>query len=281
MDTGTIDLVAFDESHLDGAVSLSREAGWLHRREDWAMSLPLSRGFAAMQDGRVVGTAMLTPFGDDCATINMVIVAAALRGRGLGRRLMNAVIAAAGARECRLVATPEGMPLYETLGFRASHEINQHQADLGAPPDAPPQNGVVWASEADEPAIAALDRAAHGIDRTALTHRLAEVGRLAVLREGGRLAGYGALRSFGRGELVGPVIAQTQDQARALIDFLAAARSGTVLRIDTLATSGLSPWLAGRGLPQVGGGVAMRRGSTSAPPAGPARPFALASQALG
>ncbi len=42
MDQETIDLVAFAERHLDGAVMLSREAGWPHRREAWAMLLVLS-----------------------------------------------------------------------------------------------------------------------------------------------------------------------------------------------------------------------------------------------
>ena len=37
MDQEAIDLVAFDESHLDDAVLLSREAGWPHRREDLSL----------------------------------------------------------------------------------------------------------------------------------------------------------------------------------------------------------------------------------------------------
>ena len=60
MDQETIDLVAFDESHLDGAVLLSREAGWPHRREDWAMLLTLGQGFVALQGDTVVGTSAHT-----------------------------------------------------------------------------------------------------------------------------------------------------------------------------------------------------------------------------
>ena len=70
---------------------LSRQAGWPHRLEDWQMALALSGGIVALDaDGRVVGTVLVTPFRADCATINMVIVDEAMRGRGLGRKLMDA-----------------------------------------------------------------------------------------------------------------------------------------------------------------------------------------------
>ncbi len=282
MDQDTIDLVAFDETHLDGAVLLSREAGWPHRREDWAMVLALSEGFVALQGDTVVGTAMMTPFGGDVATINMVIVAAAMRGHGLGRKLMDAALRAGGERECRLTATADGLPLYEKLGFRATHEICQHQGDLPEGTTLVAEtHDVEWAQAADFPAIADLDREAHGMDRHALLRLLVATAQVAVLRDGNRIAGFGALRPFGRGEVIGPVVAQNETQARAIQSFLARARIGTFLRIDTSGPAGLSPWLAACGLVHVGGGIAMRRGPERPIPNGPAKPFALASQALG
>ncbi|CUA87587.1 Acetyltransferase (GNAT) domain [Chelatococcus sambhunathii] len=284
MKQDTIDLAIFDESHLDGAHVLSREANWPHRREDWAMVLSLSRGFVALEDGAVVGTAMMTPFGDTAATINMVIVAAAMRGCGLGRRLMDRALAAAGPLECRLIATAEGLPLYEKLGFRATHEIRQHQGvPDGIAAVAMPQSGrVAWAGAGDLAAIAALDRLALGMDRGPLLHLLAEAGRMAVLRAAdGQVAGYGVLRPFGRGEVIGPVIAGSEEEAQALIAFLMAARPGAFLRVDTPALTHLSPWLAACGLEEVGGGIAMCTGPARPGPSAPCKPFALASQALG
>ncbi len=283
MDQETIDLVAFDERHLDGAVLLSREAGWPHRREDWAMLLALSHGFVALRGDAVVGTAMLTPFADDCATVNMVIVAASMRGRGLGRKLMDAALQACGGRECRLTATADGLPLYEKLGFVATHEIRQHQgipvslpkgaADGDSEPD--------WIGPAEFPTIAALDLEAQGVDRRPLLRLLAEAGRMVVLRESGREVGYAALRPFGRGEVIGPVVANSLEQAQNLMNLLIASRPGAFLRVDTAEWPVLSPWLAARGLVGVGGGIAMRRGAAGRRPPGPAKPFALASQALG
>lgn len=283
MDQGTIDLVAFDESHLDGAVLLSREAGWPHRREDWAMLLMLSHGFVALQGDTVVGTAMLTPFGDDCATVNMVIVAASMRGRGLGRRLMDAALAACGARECRLTATADGLPLYEKLGFRATHEIRQHQGipTLALPDSATEAMVADWAGPADFAVVTELDHQALGMDRRPLLRLLGDLGRMAVLRDAGQVVSYAALRPFGRGDVIGPVVANTAEQAKALLSFVIASRPGAFLRVDTAEWERLSPWLAARGLAAVGGGIAMRRNAAIPQPTGPAKPFALASQALG
>lgn len=283
MDQETIDLVAFDERHLDGAVLLSREAGWPHRREDWAMLLALSHGFVALQGDVVVGTAMLTPFGDNCATVNMVIVAASMRGRGLGRKLMDAALQACGARECRLTATADGLPLYEKLGFKATHEIRQHQG-IPAPLPADAANDAVeleWVGSENFPSVAALDLEAQGMDRRPLLRLLTEAGRMVVLRDAGRSVGYAALRPFGRGEVIGPVVANTLEQAQSLLSFLITSRPGAFLRVDTAEWHELSPWLSARGLVGVGGGIAMRRNPAGRQPPGPAKSFALASQALG
>ena len=59
---------------LGEAVSLSRQAQWPHRLEDWALVLAQSRGLAALDGERLVGTALATPFGADGATVNMVLV---------------------------------------------------------------------------------------------------------------------------------------------------------------------------------------------------------------
>ena len=104
---------------------------------------------------------------------------------------------------------------------------------------------------------------------------------MAVLRKDGQVRGYSAIRRFGRGEVIGPVVAETDDDARRLISFFAATRPGSFLRVDTPMPLGLSPWLVERGLLEVGGGVAMRKGHIAPEPAGPAKVFGLFSQAIG
>ncbi|MEF0941410.1 GNAT family N-acetyltransferase [Rhizobium sp. BR 362] len=275
-----IDLRPLDQSHLQSALALSRQAGWPHRLEEWQMLLELSLGLVVIESEKVVATIFVTPYGDDVATINMVIVDESMRGRGIGRQIMQAAIEIVGDRECRLVATADGLPLYESLGFERTGAIVQHQGPLRAC-IAPPS--VEWAAADDLDQIIALDRVAFGADRRALVQALFQAGRLAVLREADMLRGYAALRSFGRGELCGPVVAESAGDAEDLLSFLfAAARPGAFMRVDTGSETGLASFLLEHGLAHVGGGITMRRAASSALSSVPSvHTFALASQALG
>jgi GNAT superfamily N-acetyltransferase len=279
MQTSEIDLPAFAAAHIEGALRLSRQAGWPHRLEDWRMALGLSQGVAAVEaDGTVVGTILVTPYKTDCATINMVIVDEAMRGRGIGRILMDSALRIAGNRPLRLIATSEGLPLYEKLGFQVTGRIQQHQGKalpvvaLGA---------VEIAGPSDLAAIGALDRIAFGADRGDLLADLANVGEFTVIRREGKVAGFAALRTFGRGEVIGPVVAANLEDAKTLISHFAAARTGRFLRVDTNADSGLSPWLAEIGLVHVGGGIAMAQPLPRQAAAAAVKTFALANQAFG
>ncbi|TIX07246.1 MAG: GNAT family N-acetyltransferase, partial [Mesorhizobium sp.] len=142
-------------------------------------------------------------------------------------------------------------------------------------------DGVEAASIGDLPEIKALDRDAYGADREALINALAERGHFAIIRHNGAIEAYAAIRPFGRGEVIGPVIAGSAGDARALISFFAAPRSGAFLRVDTDSRTGIDGWLEEIGLVHVGGGVAMDR--PPKPRSEPARPkvYALANQALG
>lgn len=271
-----LDIVPFGTEHLEGALALSRQAGWPHRLEDWETALAMSTGVVVLENEKVVGTTLTTLFGG-CATINMVIVAEAIRGRGLGRRLMEAGLDGAHGVPCRLVATQEGLPLYEKMGFRQVGDILQCQgicAAVEAPID------VEWMQSGDLPEIAALDRAAFGDDRSKLIFYMKDIGRFAVIRRDGHVAGFSATRPFGRGEVIGPVVAENADDAKKLILFQIAARGDRFLRIDTPNDLGLSQWLAERGLIRVGGATAMQRGG-QVNPSPRVKTFALANQAFG
>ncbi|MCM8735307.1 GNAT family N-acetyltransferase [Azospirillum sp. A1-3] len=252
------------------------------------MTLALSQGLVAVdaeapEGAHVVGTVLMTPYGEDAATINMVIVDEGWRGQGLGRRLMDEAMALAEDRPLRLVATTDGLPLYEKLGFREVGTVLQHQGEGGPVPPFATED-VTPAGANDRTAIAALDWQAFGADRGLLLERFAELGSFTLLRRNGNPVGFAALRDFGRGQVIGPAVAPDVDGAKALIGPIIAANPSKFLRVDTTADTGLGPWLADCGLRHVGGGIAMRRPAptASAPAAAaPVSTFALASQALG
>lgn len=268
--TAPIQLVPFEAAHLPGALALSQAAGWPHRTEDWALTLSVSQGVAAICGGRVMGTALCSLHGP-VATLNMIIVDAALRGRGIGKQLMEGVIALAGTREMRLVATKEGKPLYQKLGFVETGAIIQVQGMAQvATPERPVTSGPC-----DPAPLAAMDHAASGMTRADLLARIA--GQGTVLRTDG---GFALLRAFGRGHVLGPVVARDAGAARALMAAGASQMAGRFLRMDLIGAQGLAAFAETLGLNDVGGGTAMVRAAQ--PRASSAcQTHALISQALG
>lgn len=266
--TTTPALASFTPAYLPQALRLSRQAGWPHRVEDWALTLSVSQGVVALDGGRVVGTALCSPFGP-VANLNMIIVDETMRGRGLGRALMEAIIALAGDREMRLVATADGLPLYEKLGFRAVGQIVQHQGIACA---ATPGLPVATGTPADIDRLAAADRAASGMDRAPLLHAIAKAGEVLLCNQG-----FALLRDFGRGRVVGPIVAPDDAIARALLTDAARRCEGGFLRADLRAGQGLEALAASLGLAHVGGGTAMVRNPQTPNPT----TQALISQALG
>ena len=260
---------------------LSQAVGWPHREADLRLLLALGHGFAAIGPGGVVeGCAAWWPFGDAVATVGLVIVRPDLQGRGLGGALFRAALDGAGPRRLHLHATQAGRPLYERHGFAANGLVHQHQGIVRAGPGG--SGAGVRAIRADDrAAILALDRAATEADRTRLLDELVGTARGFVRCEAGRTTGFAFLRAFGRGQVLGPVIAEDDAGAAALTEAGMDAAEGGFLRMDVPAAAGpLRNRLAAAGLAEVATALPMVRGGLGAP-TGPARIYGLAAQALG
>ena len=88
------------------------------------------------------------------------------------------------------------------------------------------------------------------------------------------------MRRFGRGYVIGPLVAPHIEGAQALISHLVGSNEGKFVRIDVTGDSSLSDWLDDLGLQQVDAVVTMVRGEAPEPE-GAARVFAITNQALG
>ncbi|MEO1025199.1 MAG: GNAT family N-acetyltransferase [Pseudomonadota bacterium] len=262
----------FGKEHLAAAVALSTAAGWAHRREDWEMLLPFSRGVAASQNGKIMGTALRADFGRELSTVNMIIVAEAMRSKGLGRALIEAAIGVE-VRSLRLVATESGQPLYKKLGFETVAKIACVQGIVKPVCEV---YGVADALEHDLDEISALESASFGGDRTDLINWFEKHARMSVIRDGNSVAGFAACRRFGHGHVIGPVVASNAEDGLSLIAYLAKDLEGELLRIDVTENSGLQQGLSALGLEVRYLAPIMQRGRVSATP----ERLAFASQAL-
>ena len=274
----SLTFAAMQPEHLPGAVRLSADAGWPHREEDWRLVLEISHGFVAVQEGEVVATALATPFGN-AAMVNMVIVDASLRRKGIARAMMERVMAVADPASWHLVATDAGLPLYEAFGFSRAGKIVRYQGNVA---DVRSSGDACWGSSSDLAAVIRLDKAASGMDRAAMYSALSKVARIAVLRRSDGIVGHAFVRDFGRGRVVGPVVASSVGAAQSLISFIMSEDAGALLRVDTGVHTGLGAWLERNGLSaDAAGGIVMQAGTVASGPTGPVSVFALAAQALG
>ena len=273
-------LVPFARAHLEGALKLSQEMSWPYLLKDWEFALQLGRGFVVTSTGAVVGTALWWPYGDTHASAGMIIVSKAVQGRGYGARLMDALLAAARPRIVTLNSTIEGMALYQRRGFIPIGVIHQHHGIPRERHEAPGPCFVRAMAPSDIGAIVGLDHEATGWTRREMLNRLIEVGDGYVLLRDGIPRGYAISRLFGRGHVIGPVVAESPTDARALIEAALAPLGSVFVRVDTSATSQLGEWLEGIGLQQVSDATTMVLG-TQMPSTGPARTFALANQSFG
>ena len=278
-----ISIVPMECAHLAEAHALSVAVKWPHRLEDWTFLLSLGRGAVALDGDRVIGTIMWWPCGDDRATLGMIIVKPERQGQGLGRRLMAGALAEIGPRRILLNATKEGRPLYGKMGFEEIDLVQQHQGV----PRLPSEGRVIaeipirLAQPGDLDGIIALDAREAGTLREAMLAALMQVGSGLLAQRDGPLLGYAVCREFGRGHVIGPVIAADDVIARALIRASIERLGDSFVRVDVPTSSGLGDWLISRGLQKVDDVFTMARGASHDQRTQSPQLFALASQALG
>lgn len=216
--------------------ALSLGVSWPHRPEDWDMLRHVGEGFAATDGiGRVFGTAMWFSHGTDFATVGMVITSHRLQAQGNGRWLMDQVLDRCGNRNLILNATRAAYQLYVSLGFVPEATVYQCQGEAATRlPSLRPIDGELRTiSEADFDILAALDARAFSADRTRLLHILAQDSSGYSIWRDGALVAYAFRRRFGRGQVIGPIVASNDDDAMQLVSAHLAEVPGQFARVDT------------------------------------------------
>lgn len=285
-------------------VRLSVDRGWLPEKAKWSLLLEVSEVFGIDApdggdggdgtdggDGALAGAVVLTRYGADLASVGMMLVAARYGRQGLGRALMEHLLAEAGDATVTLFATDLGKPLYDKLGFRT---IRRSAAFTGpfrtdaflaepAGTTATADNSKMRtrpAAAADMASIIDVDKAAFGADRSRLLRRLpAFAGQLLVLETGRSIAGFAAAWQNHTSTVIGPVVAPDGAAARRLIGDLTAGIRGQVrLDLDPDRPE-LPAWAVRHGLQPAGLNAVMAYGDRP-PPGDPARLFTPISIAL-
>ncbi len=205
---------------------------WPHRDTDLDFFIGLGQGYLAVDEiGRPMGSAMYFEYGADFAMLGMMTTAPRLQELGTGSWLLGKILRDCAGRDLRLSATRAGYHLYESFGFVPHCKIAQHQGVARA--FAGGAGAVRALTPDDYPALIALDAQAFGAPRDALMTALFALSAGVVLEQGGAISGFALCRPFGRGHVVGPVVAASEADARALIAPFSRTHAGGFLRVDT------------------------------------------------
>ena len=256
-------------------VALSRSVGWKDVESEWRVLHAAAEVRGVRQEERLVVQGALADYGS-CASLAKMIVSPELQRRGLGARLLDDFLAQSDAKSIPigLCATDQGRPLYSSRGFQVSGEL---MILLGTPELGTRTGGEVVALDVER--AVEIDRLLSGCDRSRMLRaRFTEASVASALGAGQR--GFGMATAHGDQLLVGPILAESEPDARALLLSLLVQMPGPV-RIDVpLQHTAFRKWLVELGLKEVSLRIEMARGAQQLPWQVPQR-FALSTQAWG
>ncbi|GGW41234.1 N-acetyltransferase GCN5 [Streptomyces lucensis JCM 4490] len=187
--------------------------------------------FLGRIEGEPVSAISVVNHGPDYAFLGCYLVRPDLRGQGHGLTTWKTALAHAGDRTVGLDGVVAQQDNYRQSGFALAHRTIRF---TGVAPEREATGGVRPAGPADLAAITAYDSACHPADRPRfLAEWLTGPGHRAVVRhDGARLTGYGVIRPGHDTLRIGPLFADSAEDARALFTALVAEAAGREVAID-------------------------------------------------
>ncbi|WP_053367908.1 GNAT family N-acetyltransferase [Bacillus sp. FJAT-27245] len=234
---GNLNLVQLDKGDIPGLIALSASVEWDYDEYEIATVMSSGKIFGYKNNkGEIVSSSAIIQY-DKLASIGMVIVNKEYRGLGLGKNATQKCIESVPQNSLiMLIATEEGKPLYEKMGFKTADRVHKFLCDSYiTPPKMLVLNNISIEdyNESDFSEVLNLDNAAFGDKRSNFLHyRINQSKQCLVAKDNkGHIYGYGLSILGPVNLLIGPIVASDPQIAALLLDRLAFQHSGK-LRID-------------------------------------------------
>ncbi len=258
-------IIALTDADIAACMALSTEAGWNQNEADWRRIMGSGEAHGLRDGDPLIASSAILPYGTAFGWICMILVTASAQRRGHAMRLMKDCIDRLEQRGsvAGLDATPAGRSVYVQLGFNDIFPITRFYAGRPSADDRPCAGLTITPlSAADWPDVLALDATSFGSDRVALLKALqADRPNLAfVARRGGAFAGFSLGRSGRFTTHIGPVVADKQNAACALINAALRTITGPVSIDVPDHQPELVAWLERNGCSKQRGFTRMLRG---------------------
>jgi ribosomal protein S18 acetylase RimI-like enzyme len=212
-------------------------ANWNQVELDWDLLLSVEEGgnFVAIYRGKEIGTTTTFIYQNRFSWIGMVLVDPAYRGLGIGKMLLKKAVAFAQTKgTVRLDATPQGKKLYETMGFVAEREMVRVERKAN--------NGYIDSNTVSKPILPGIvnqlieyDSLVFGANRAIVIRDLFHRNQQYAffIKRKGKISGYCLGRSGSNFEQIGPILAETAEDARDLLQSSLAYCGSKPVIVDT------------------------------------------------
>lgn len=194
------------------SVAFAQQVIGMHAQNERVYSVSAFSGGASGGGGQARGSNFINMWGD-VAGIGPISVDVGAQGAGLGRRLMEDVIANARAqgyemiRLCQDSFNMQSLALYASLGFVTREPLAYLSLASGATPD----RAIRPATAADLPAMDELCREVYRVSRKGECETLLAMKFPALVLDRGHIAGYLLSTAMGHG------VAESDDDMLALL----------------------------------------------------------------
>lgn len=225
------------EEQIGDIVALSSYIGWDYNREEIETIFSSGIVYGVWNEREeLIASAAIILYEEKLASIGMVIVHPNYKGRGIGKTITNACMKSVSAQtSIMLIATDEGKPLYEKLGFRAVSYVSKYICNSYNVNDYCIENEdyIMNYQECDLEELIKLDEYAFGTNRKEfVTKRIMQSEQCIVVKDKEQnVLGYGLSIQTPENKIIGPVVAEDDAMAMRIVHYLAREHHGK-LRID-------------------------------------------------
>lgn len=225
---------ALDATEIDTLLGWARHEGWNPGLDDAApLRAADPEGFiGCFVDGVMAAGLSAVRYGADFGFIGLYIAHPDFRGKGYGRRVWDAGMTHLAGRTIGLDGVPEQQSNYRAMGFLPAYETLRWSGRFFGSND--PQ--VVPVTPALFPAINAYDRQFFPADRASfLADWLSLPRRAFVILHDGAIHGLAVIRQCQDGFKVGPLLAESFEDAAKLLATCALQAKEEIIHIDVPA----------------------------------------------
>ncbi|WP_391116773.1 GNAT family N-acetyltransferase [Psychrobacillus sp. L3] len=235
-DTAKLHLEKLEVIDIPHLIDLSNSVGWDYDQAEIETIMSSGKVYGYKNEiGEIVCSAAIIEYDSKIASIGMVIVRQDYQGVGLGKKATHKCIdSIPNSTTIMLIATEEGKPMYEKMGFSSIDSIQKLICDFYEPCVANGlPNNIKPFNEKDLTSLIQLDIEAFGDNRrTFLTNRIKQSKEALVMKSSdGKVTGYGLSIAGPVNLILGPIVAPDSETALALVNELVKDHHGK-FRID-------------------------------------------------